>query len=491
MNEYCDKHPSVRLKTRRENGVWVGMYCPLCVTEEDNREIQQQLIDEQQRVREIMEERDAEKAKQFELKLLQDGLVEFDSGFQREWHTIAIRHKMLLKKANDMNHLIERLANEYEEKVNDESLPGEVISKVNSRHPIQTDELNELYEKIVMYSDKDLKGLQPGNSTYNLFKTINEIVSKQACSNKMFNQIGAGPIYFTVSAVLLGVIFSSVCNSGINVIKPSVIAIVFFWPAFISIVVYIIRKLIKASNISRNIQLLSAIRDFANMISKAVPNLIAREDTEPKRSQQTTDLTSIVIDDPLFEKAKQVVIHTQQGSVSIIQKRLRVGYSRAASLIDMLEQAGVVGPFQGSKARSVLITSESVGNVDAGATPCDTIQKAHRTLEEIIWNEYCYESISYSSNSAIGRKIHEIASCDEVYQNYDAFIEDYNNVDNYFDYMRNKIISIGEEISEGIRVPSRFKSKRIQLLRCPSCGGPLAKGESTKCHYCDAEFLRY
>ncbi|MEN8208022.1 MAG: DNA translocase FtsK, partial [Candidatus Fermentibacteria bacterium] len=68
----------------------------------------------------------------------------------------------------------------------------------------------------------------------------------------------------------------------------------------------------------------------------------------------------IKIDDPLFEKAKQVVVHTQQGSVSIIQRRLRVGYSRAASLIDMLEQAGVVGPFQGSKARAVLITMEEL-----------------------------------------------------------------------------------------------------------------------------------
>ncbi len=68
----------------------------------------------------------------------------------------------------------------------------------------------------------------------------------------------------------------------------------------------------------------------------------------------------IKIDDPMFEKAKQVVVHTQQGSVSIIQRRLRVGYSRAASLIDMLEQAGVVGPFQGSKARAVLVTPDEL-----------------------------------------------------------------------------------------------------------------------------------
>ena len=69
---------------------------------------------------------------------------------------------------------------------------------------------------------------------------------------------------------------------------------------------------------------------------------------------------AVEINDPLFEKARQVVVHTQQGSVSIIQRRLRVGYSRAASLIDMLEQAGVVGPFQGSKARDVLISPEEL-----------------------------------------------------------------------------------------------------------------------------------
>ena len=51
--------------------------------------------------------------------------------------------------------------------------------------------------------------------------------------------------------------------------------------------------------------------------------------------------------------------------MSIIQRRLRVGYSRAASLIDMLEQAGVVGPFQGSKARAVLITPDELEGEDS------------------------------------------------------------------------------------------------------------------------------
>ena len=64
------------------------------------------------------------------------------------------------------------------------------------------------------------------------------------------------------------------------------------------------------------------------------------------------------VDDDLFEKARELVIIHQQGSISLIQRRLRVGYARAARLIDMLEQSVVVGPFEGSKAREVLISRE-------------------------------------------------------------------------------------------------------------------------------------
>jgi len=62
--------------------------------------------------------------------------------------------------------------------------------------------------------------------------------------------------------------------------------------------------------------------------------------------------------DELFEEAKALVVRHQQGSVSLLQRRLKVGYSRAARLIDQLEAAGVVGPFDGSKAREVLIKNE-------------------------------------------------------------------------------------------------------------------------------------
>jgi S-DNA-T family DNA segregation ATPase FtsK/SpoIIIE len=62
--------------------------------------------------------------------------------------------------------------------------------------------------------------------------------------------------------------------------------------------------------------------------------------------------------DELFEEAARLVVRHQQGSVSLLQRRLKVGYSRAARLVDELEAAGVVGPFDGSKAREVLVESE-------------------------------------------------------------------------------------------------------------------------------------
>ena len=60
-------------------------------------------------------------------------------------------------------------------------------------------------------------------------------------------------------------------------------------------------------------------------------------------------------DDELFEDAVRVVLETGQASISMVQRRLRVGYTRAARLIDMMEMRGIVGPHVGSKAREILV----------------------------------------------------------------------------------------------------------------------------------------
>ncbi|MBP9732088.1 MAG: DNA translocase FtsK 4TM domain-containing protein [Candidatus Magasanikbacteria bacterium] len=72
--------------------------------------------------------------------------------------------------------------------------------------------------------------------------------------------------------------------------------------------------------------------------------------------------------DPLFEDAKREIVTTGKASSSLLQRRLKVGYARAARLMDELEEAGVIGPGSGAKAREILMTKDQLhGTIDAGA----------------------------------------------------------------------------------------------------------------------------
>ena len=68
--------------------------------------------------------------------------------------------------------------------------------------------------------------------------------------------------------------------------------------------------------------------------------------------------------DELYNEAAKLVIRHQQGSASLLQRRLRIGYARAGRLIDELEDAGIIGPFDGSKAREVLVDESFIERLD-------------------------------------------------------------------------------------------------------------------------------
>jgi S-DNA-T family DNA segregation ATPase FtsK/SpoIIIE len=67
--------------------------------------------------------------------------------------------------------------------------------------------------------------------------------------------------------------------------------------------------------------------------------------------------------DKLFREAAEVVVQNQQGSTSLLQRRLKVGYGRAARIIDQLHAAGILGPPDGSKPRDVLVSLESLDQI--------------------------------------------------------------------------------------------------------------------------------
>ena len=73
--------------------------------------------------------------------------------------------------------------------------------------------------------------------------------------------------------------------------------------------------------------------------------------------------------DELLPAAVEVVLETGQASVSMLQRRLKLGYSRAARLVDQMEERGIVGPFEGSKPRQLLITRAQWEQLQAGGAP--------------------------------------------------------------------------------------------------------------------------
>jgi len=98
--------------------------------------------------------------------------------------------------------------------------------------------------------------------------------------------------------------------------------------------------------------------------------------------------------DDLYEEAKEIVINSHKASTSFLQRRLRIGYARAARLIDILEENGIVGPSDGAKAREILISQEQYAKVSEEMTsgmPLHNRAESNFNINEVLGEDENYE----------------------------------------------------------------------------------------------------
>ncbi len=87
--------------------------------------------------------------------------------------------------------------------------------------------------------------------------------------------------------------------------------------------------------------------------------------------------------DEMLPAAVEVILETGQASVSMLQRRLKLGYARAARIVDEMEEKGIVGPFMGSKPRNILITKEQWQEMQSGL-PMEEPEPEEPVPEEIL-----------------------------------------------------------------------------------------------------------
>ncbi len=110
----------------------------------------------------------------------------------------------------------------------------------------------------------------------------------------------------------------------------------------------------------------------------------AAADKDAKNAPAEEEPSSKSDYDELLPQAVDVIFETKQASVSMLQRRLKLGYSRAARLIDQLEEVGVVGPYEGSKPRQIVITKQQWQEMQyaQGTAPVDTIAREFAEVSE-------------------------------------------------------------------------------------------------------------
>ena len=121
------------------------------------------------------------------------------------------------------------------------------------------------------------------------------------------------------------------------------------------------------SEVEKVVQYLKS--DYTNEYDEDVINEIERQAAKEKAAKSGLSEDSVDDDgDPMLNDAIECVVEAGQASTSLLQRRLRLGYARAARIIDQMEERGIVGPYEGSKPRQVLITKEQLLEKKAGSS---------------------------------------------------------------------------------------------------------------------------
>jgi S-DNA-T family DNA segregation ATPase FtsK/SpoIIIE len=123
------------------------------------------------------------------------------------------------------------------------------------------------------------------------------------------------------------------------------------------------------------------IRNVVKFLRKEAGEIEYEEIIPEPEEQGSFEGQTLAWDDPLLEEVKQLVIQTGKASASYLQRRFRIGYARAASLLDMLEQQGIIGPADGAKPREVLLKKEE-GESEIDEIPVPSGERGKEEVEE-------------------------------------------------------------------------------------------------------------
>ena len=108
------------------------------------------------------------------------------------------------------------------------------------------------------------------------------------------------------------------------------------------------------------------ITNYDQQVIEEIERKAVQNDTKPAASDPELNHDETGRDE-LVDDAVEVILDTKQASVSMLQRRLKLGYARAARIMDEMEELGYVGPFQGSKPREILISREQWESEKGGA----------------------------------------------------------------------------------------------------------------------------